>query len=394
MVFPSSNIIQPGTTANGLLYYDIVTPRVQSVVRNHFNCQTLKGARLEIQDTSATACVGSHWDERLFQSELMSPIFSGTSDVLSPLTLALMEDSGWYQVNYGSAQLSPFGQGAGCDFVNELCIVNDAVPAAGKGYFCATPTTVRSDGSVYINDNDVLCDPNHIKMTVCSLFDKTQVPSSFSLGSSDGAKVVTYFSNPNLVGTFEQASFCPMPTFSTSVDCSDTSTQQFTTYSGETYGSTSRCVNANFQDPASGSRIVMPGCFQVQCDRENFRVIVNGIPCDYDFQQITIQTTASSSATMECPRLSAVCPDLFCPGDCSGRGVCHYSSSGTKAPECQCYDHNVAAPDCQNGTLPAAVPIYFSQYSSADVRWGEIGFATRVLPLTLAFTLLLWQTVS
>jgi hypothetical protein len=382
MIFPSSSIIQSGMTSNGLLYYEIATPRVQSVVRNHFNCQSLNGARLEIQDTSATACVGSHWDERLQYSELMSPIFSGTVDVLSPLTLALMEDSGWYQVDYGNTLLSPFGQGGGCEFVNELCIINDSVPSWGKDYFCATPTYVQSDGSVNINDNSVICDPNHYQMTLCALFDQSQVPSGFLTGTID----VTYFSNQNLVGTFEQASFCPMPIFSTNIDCTNPSTQQFTTYQGESYSSSSRCVNANFQDPSTGSQVVMPGCFNVQCDQENFRVVVNGIPCDYDFQQISIQTTSSTSATMECPRLATVCPDLFCPEDCSGRGVCQYSSA--KAPQCQCSDHNITADDCQNATLSAAVPIYYSQSSAAtQFPLGSIYLGT-LLPITLTLALL------
>jgi hypothetical protein len=54
--------------------------------------------------SKADIVLNSHFDERLFYSELMGPIASefGKSDILSPLTLALLDDSGWYQVNYDS----------------------------------------------------------------------------------------------------------------------------------------------------------------------------------------------------------------------------------------------------------------------------------------------------
>ena len=70
------------------------------MARNHFDCQSMTGARLENQPTSEgyITALGCHWDERLYLSELMGPIFSGYSDILSSLTLALLEDSGWYKV--------------------------------------------------------------------------------------------------------------------------------------------------------------------------------------------------------------------------------------------------------------------------------------------------------
>ena len=52
---------------NSLEQY-FVTPRVQTIARNHFQCQELIGARLA-QDFSA--CIGSHWHERDFFSHLL-----------------------------------------------------------------------------------------------------------------------------------------------------------------------------------------------------------------------------------------------------------------------------------------------------------------------------------
>ena len=44
-------------------HFEIVTPTVATVTRNQFNCQELKGARLENQPTNPLDCFGSHWDE-------------------------------------------------------------------------------------------------------------------------------------------------------------------------------------------------------------------------------------------------------------------------------------------------------------------------------------------
>ena len=41
--------------------------------------------------------------------------------VLSSLTLALLEDSGWYSVDYSAAEPLEWGRGKGCDFINQGC---------------------------------------------------------------------------------------------------------------------------------------------------------------------------------------------------------------------------------------------------------------------------------
>ncbi|VDO93562.1 unnamed protein product, partial [Haemonchus placei] len=41
---------------------------------------------------------------------------------ISRITLALFEDSGWYQVDYSKADDMTFGKGLGCDFVKKSCL--------------------------------------------------------------------------------------------------------------------------------------------------------------------------------------------------------------------------------------------------------------------------------
>lgn len=97
--------------------------------------------RLENQPTGENSCTGDHWDERLFYDNALSGVISPTTNILTPMTLALFEDSGWYKANYTQAKISPWGLGAGCDFATGPCIItgeNGAeVPDYGRGYFCA-----------------------------------------------------------------------------------------------------------------------------------------------------------------------------------------------------------------------------------------------------------------
>lgn len=52
--------------------YKLVTPAVRAAAQRHFGCGSLQGAELENQDTGA-GVAASHWEMRLFNSELMNP---------------------------------------------------------------------------------------------------------------------------------------------------------------------------------------------------------------------------------------------------------------------------------------------------------------------------------
>ncbi|XP_049813368.1 leishmanolysin-like peptidase [Schistocerca nitens] len=96
----------------------MVTPRVAKEVRLHFGCDDLEGAELEDQGEEGTAL--THWEKRLFENEAMTGTHT-QNPVYSRITLALMEDTGWYRANYSVAQLLNWGRGFGCEFALESC---------------------------------------------------------------------------------------------------------------------------------------------------------------------------------------------------------------------------------------------------------------------------------
>lgn len=96
----------------------IVTPTVVKEVRDYFNCSLLEGAELEDQGEEGTAL--THWEKRVFENEAMAGIHT-QNPIISRITLALMEDTGWYKANYSMAEEMSWGKNLGCDFVMKSC---------------------------------------------------------------------------------------------------------------------------------------------------------------------------------------------------------------------------------------------------------------------------------
>ena len=104
---------------DGKQIFKIVTPKVLEKARQHFNCSTLNG--LELEDYGGAGSAGAHWESRYMSGDYMT--FSDLHDeTISEMTLALFEDSGWYNVNYYTGGLFRFGKGEGCSFFNDNCI--------------------------------------------------------------------------------------------------------------------------------------------------------------------------------------------------------------------------------------------------------------------------------
>ena len=96
----------------------MVTPRVVEEIRNHFNCSELEGAELEDQGGEGTAL--THWEKRILENEAMTGTHT-QSPVFSRITLALLEDSGWYKPNYEMASDLTWGKHLGCNFAMKSC---------------------------------------------------------------------------------------------------------------------------------------------------------------------------------------------------------------------------------------------------------------------------------
>jgi len=95
-------------------------------------------------------------------------------------------------------------------------------------------------------------------------------------------------------------------------------------------------------------------CYEAQCIKDKHHVVfkVRGQwhTCESDFQKIRVKVsdTGLLPVTITCPRLSAVCPDMFCPANCAGRGVCDFNVvvNDTVRPKCNCFNKSDTTPGC------------------------------------------------
>ena len=342
------NVIKPpflrdGVTASGANYFEVTTPRVAQVVRNQFDCQRLSGARLETQPTS-TSCFGSHLEERLYFTELMGAIYTDSS-VLSALTLAFLEDTGWYKANYTNAATSTFGHRAGCSFVTGDCIVNGKVPEWGEGFFCNTPLGVTSQGVPLVDIQQTMCDPTRRKKAACDLIDRSELANDLLYGvSAELPSEYQYFSDESFgAASMPLADFCPIPSMEMQ-DCRDSSNNgQY-----EVFGKSSFCYTSYYRDEFSRRRPFSPLCLRTRCnaDDSSIEVEMDGrtVTCsEGDHGQMV--SLPRTPLRISCPRFDVVCADLVCPANCSGRGVCEKDDTNS-VPKCKCFDESDKSLGC------------------------------------------------
>jgi len=98
----------------------IKTPKVLEVAKKYFNCESITGIELEDQGGMGSAL--SHWEQRILLGDYMGAVIYQEEMVISEITLALLEDSGWYKINYYTGGLMRFGKNKGCDFIQNNCL--------------------------------------------------------------------------------------------------------------------------------------------------------------------------------------------------------------------------------------------------------------------------------
>ena len=124
----------------------IVSPNVLKEFKEHFDCPSATSVPLENEGTSSTD--GSHWERLILGQEVMTGEDQWEAQY-SRITLALLEDSGWYEVDYSQADRLDYGRGKGCAFLSNTCHGDDEFSE-----FCET-------------DNQLGCDANGDKKTAC-----------------------------------------------------------------------------------------------------------------------------------------------------------------------------------------------------------------------------------
>jgi leishmanolysin len=217
-----------------------------------------------------------------------------TSAHFTALTLALLEDSGWYKADFTKAENSPFGLNSGCGFATEDCIVNGDLPAYSEGNFC----------NDYAGNKISTCGPGHKFRGVCDLFDYRLSGGSLARPERE------YFSNVYFGPKISVLSdYCPTVVrfAGFSADCNDLSATKIDKV--EVFSDNSRCMDVSINN---GSKTSV--CISGTCDNDAKRYVFDvgnkSYYCGYGEDGTTIKASHNGkSYSFTCPRLVQVCPE-------------------------------------------------------------------------------------
>ena len=269
-------------TKNSYTYLN--SPKLLEKAKIHFGCDNIEGIRMEDQGESGT--VGSHWDARYMQGELM--IAEDYSEVvLSEMTLAFLEDLGYYKVNYYTGGLFRFGKNQGCAFLQKKCVYSEG--ALFPNEFCSEP-------------NAPICTGSHTSKGICYLIRyRNNLPENYR-----------YFTDPNYGGKI-MADYCPI-SFISEFD-NDYNYPTNCVYgkkenSDEIIGNNSMCFESSIN--LSSKKSI---CYQMECDRVNKQIKVKigqkTIICNGEKNDM--ENPEGLTGNLSCPDYNMICTsDIWC----------------------------------------------------------------------------------
>eukprot|EP01083_Nonionella_stella_P112168 329613_1 len=346
-------ILAPSTSGLDNTY--IVTDKVKQISQTHFGCDTLIGAPLE--NTGSKGTIGSHWESKYLQSELMCGTMYSAVLYLSDFTLALMEDTGWYVMDYDYSDTFTWGYHEGCAFFTADCISKSTTNTNFDQYWC---TETADDGCSYDYSTVAQCMNQHSGV----------VPSQFK-----------YYSDPSFAGpqshdycAFRTPDTHPMYTDYEQI-CWDLRGNTYSpseAYPTVRFGIDSRCVEVDDGNAKSGH------CFQHECigwdaihHRYNaIKMMINDgseetMTCLRNQKSQWIESQ-SLSVHIKCPNVDAICGTTRKPFGC------YWGQWSDTTDTCTCFvgyiGMDCSTQDVNRFAIEAAVAtasnVVFTQYGT------------------------------
>ena len=248
------NMLSQKIVNNEIIYY-ISTPKVLEKARLHFGCNSLEGIPLE--NFGGVGSSGSHWESRYMLGDYMIAT-DYPEIVISDISLAVFEDSGYYKVNYYTGGLFRFGKGEGCNFFNEKCVQNQGTLFANE--FC-------------LKSQEPFCSSGHLTKGHCYMAKYNFILDSY----------YQYFSDSN-IGGYAPADYCPISfdnlydkaNYYFATNCKLGKQNTIHSDYGEIFGNNSICVESSLVPSSSSqNQIFRSICYEVECDKKNKKTILN-----------------------------------------------------------------------------------------------------------------------
>lgn len=298
----------------------VVTPEVVRMARLFFGCPHLNGAELENQPTSTCVPYGSHWEERILGDELLSGVASPRS-FLSPLTLALFRDSGWYDVDYSEADPLYYGRSTGyqqgCSFAEDRCIDANGTPSGSPPHFCTGDAA------------DLACATSRAGAGFCTIAEfSSALPVPYQ-----------YFSEPAVGGSPSTPDYCPFVKPHSQKICGFGALSPESNFQGETYGSGAMCFASDLRRVVGdrGLSNARVGCYTTECESAGaVRLLVD----DVTEPLVCVSADQDLTAIGYDGSIRCVEPDILCsdgakptPEDADRPGSLSLAASSVTLPE-------------------------------------------------------------
>lgn len=304
----------------------LVTPSVKQEFRRHYGCSWLEGGELEF---SGGASDFSHWEMRIVGYESLTAQ-ENVRAALSRLTLAYMEDTGWYEANMTAAAPFDFGRNAGCDFVQKSCME-----------WMETRTSRNQSTAPFCNQlkkrnapTDLVCNQNYTAALACNLkrhpkpIEGEQNHHFTHIDGVDASDLLHYGGN-------RFADYCPQyeviirdmgVSTEHTTNCIDPLNDRPGTVWLNSYGPNSRCFKTGkFMRFVSHNKkydhsYIGAGCFRFACvaNRVNVYVANKTYVCYRPGQILTIRVVFKGAwhvGTIECPPCLRLCRPCMRPSD-------------------------------------------------------------------------------
>jgi len=236
---------------NGVKKTYLNSEKVLEKARIHFNCENIKGVPLENQGGDGSA--GSHWEARYMLGDYMIST-DYPEMVISDITLAFFEDTGFYKVNYYTGGLFRYGKNQGCAFLENECVTNGGALTLFPNEFC----TEREAS---------FCGSSHVSRGDCYITTHKSIESQFR-----------HYNNKKL-GGFASADYCPVSYTYYDEDLENNynfpwncnfGEKLYGKY-GEVIGEDSVCFDSSLVSTSSGRSLddLYSICYKVECVSES-----------------------------------------------------------------------------------------------------------------------------
>lgn len=302
----------------------VITPAVTQAVREHFNCSSLEGAELEDQGSDGTSI--THWEKRLFENEAMTGTHTQNS-VYSKLTLAILQDTGWYIPDYNRAEQLEWGKDLGCNFAKKSC--KSWIDERRAMKLSIRPFCDKPKGDLL----QISCTDDGNSKAVCNMksFDKPLPAMYVNFNYIDGVphSDLAYYG-----GSVDLADYCPFIQEFTWQAKNITVRGSRCEFDGnnldnernaalEYYGSQTKCFEhgRRWEQRSCHYRRHWhhygAGCYKYSCDGGHLSIIVENYtyPCYYPDQIIQIELLTDHwlhTGTILCPPCKKICPINKC----------------------------------------------------------------------------------